>query len=666
VSGFFVYTPPISHFPAGVLIKVPLLSLDKISLAYGMHPLLNEASLVIDPGERVCLLGRNGEGKSTLLKIVSGEVTPDGGVVRLEEGSVLAVLPQTLPSDDTRTAYDVVSSAFPETGELLIKFHHLSQQADEASLDEMMKVQERLEALDGWRLDQKVTTILAQYGVDPDQTLNTLSGGWQRRVLLAKALVAEPDILMLDEPTNHLDVPAIAWLEEALAQFRGAMLFVSHDRAFIRRMATRVVELDRGQLVSFAASYDKYLELKEKALEEEDRQNALFDKRLKQEEAWIRQGIKARRTRNMGRVRALKSMREEHRQRRVRGGTANFAVEEAAKSGKLVAEARDAGFAYPDGHRVIRDMNLTVLRGDKIGLVGENGTGKTTLVRLLLGELEPTEGQIRLGTNLQVAYFDQLRGELDLERNALDNLAEGREFIDINGQSKHVRGYLQEFLFTPERARSPVSVFSGGERARLLLAKLFSKPANILVLDEPTNDLDVETLELLEEQLAEFKGTVIIISHDREFLDNVVTDVIFLNGSGDVREYVGGYTDWRRQGGRFPSETSGLKVDKQDKGGKTGGIAGKGEPAPGKNEKTPGKKPVKLSYKLKRELEELPVRIESLEQEIAGLNEMVSAPDFYAGSPEEVSATLDKLAGVEADLERVMERWMELEEQADQ
>ncbi len=389
---------------------MPLLTLEKISLSFGMHPLLDGATLMIDPGERVCLLGRNGEGKSTLLKIVSGEVVPDGGVVRLEEGSVLSVLPQSLPSDDPRTAYDVVASAFPETGAVLAEFHRLSQMADEASMDAMMKAQERIEALDGWRLDQKVTTILGQYGIDPDRTLNTLSGGWQRRVLLAKALVAEPDILLLDEPTNHLDVPAIAWLEEALAQFRGAMLFVSHDRAFIRRMATRVVELDRGQLISFAASYDRYLELKEKALEDEDRQNALFDKRLKQEETWIRQGIKARRTRNMGRVRSLKAMREEHRQRRVRGGTANFSVEEAAKSGKLVAEAQAAGFAYPDGHRVVQGMDLTIIRGDKIGLVGENGTGKTTLVRLLLGELQPTEGEIRLGTNLKVAYFDQLQG----------------------------------------------------------------------------------------------------------------------------------------------------------------------------------------------------------------------------------------------------------------
>jgi len=643
---------------------VPLLTLDAVSLAFGMQPLLDQASMTMEPGERVCLLGRNGEGKSTLLKIVTGEVVPDAGTVRLEDGAKLSVLPQNLPVNDTRTAYEAVSGAFPETGDLLAEFHQLSQNADEASLDRMMKVQERLEALDGWRLDQKVGAILAQYGIDPDQRLNTLSGGWQRRVLLARALVTEPDVLLLDEPTNHLDVPAIAWLEEALSQFRGAILFVSHDRAFIRRLATRIVELDRGHLVSFAATYDRYLDLKEKALEEEERQNALFDKRLKQEEAWIRQGIKARRTRNMGRVRALKAMREERRQRRERGGTASFSVEDAARSGKLVVEARDAGFSYPDGTPVIRDMNMTVLRGDKIGLVGENGTGKTTLVRLLLGDLKPTEGQIRLGTNLQVAYFDQLRGELDLERNALDNLSEGREFIEINGQSKHVLGYLQEFLFSPERARSPVRVFSGGERARLLLAKLFSKPANILVLDEPTNDLDVETLELLESRLVEFAGTVVVISHDREFLDNVATDTVFLDGSGKVAEFVGGYTDWRRQGGRFPSEGGNRKATKPPGNDRPAPAA---EPAPVTSGTGSAKaKPAKLSYKLKLELEQLPGQIEELESELEDLRQRISDPEFYSGPADSVSATLADLADKEARLEKIIERWMELEEQADQ
>lgn len=641
---------------------MPLLTLDAISLAFGMQPLLDQASMTMEPGERVCLLGRNGEGKSTLLKIVTGEVVPDGGIVRLEDGAKLSVLPQNLPVNDTRTAYEAVAGAFPETGDLLAEFHKLTQHAGEADLDRMMKVQERLEALDGWRLDQKVGAILAQYGIDPEQTLNTLSGGWQRRVLLARALVTEPDVLLLDEPTNHLDVPAIAWLEEALGQFRGAILFVSHDRAFIRRMATRIVELDRGHLVSFAATYDRYLDLKEKALEEEERQNALFDKRLKQEEAWIRQGIKARRTRNMGRVRALKAMREERRQRRERGGTASFSVEDAARSGKLVVEASEAGFSYPDGTPVIRDMNMTVLRGDKIGLVGENGTGKTTLVRLLLGDLKPTEGRIRLGTNLQVAYFDQLRGELDLERNALDNLSEGREFIEINGQSKHVLGYLQEFLFSPERARSPVRVFSGGERARLLLAKLFSKPANILVLDEPTNDLDVETLELLESRLVEFAGTVVVISHDREFLDNVATDTVFLDGSGKVAEFVGGYSDWRRQGGRFPSEGGTRKASKPPMNDRP---APAQEPA-SSGTGAPKAKPVKLSYKLKLELEQLPGQIEALERELEELRQRISEPEFYSGPADEVSATLAELGDREARLEKVIERWMELEEQANQ
>ncbi|WP_339800898.1 ATP-binding cassette domain-containing protein [uncultured Marinobacter sp.] len=652
---------------------MPLLTLEGISLAFGVHPLLDNASLFVEPGERVCLLGRNGEGKSTLLKIISGEVTPDAGVVRLESGATLAVLPQNLPSHDTRTAYDVVAGAFPETGELLVEFHHLAQQGDEASLDRMMKVQERLESLDGWRLDQKVSNILEQYRINPDQTLNTLSGGWQRRVLLARALVAEPDILMLDEPTNHLDVPAIAWLEDALSQFRGAIVFVSHDRAFIRRMATRVVELDRGQLVSFAASYDKYLDLKEKALEEEERQNALFDKRLKQEEAWIRQGIKARRTRNMGRVRALKAMREERRQRRERSGTASFSVEDAARSGRLVVEAKHAEFSYPDGTNVIRDLNMTIMRGDKIGLVGENGTGKTTLVRLLLGDLEATAGEIRLGTNREVAYFDQLRGELDLKRNALDNLSEGREFIEINGQQKHVLGYLQEFLFAPERARSPVSVFSGGERARLLLAKLFSKPANILVLDEPTNDLDVETLELLEERLVEFAGTVIVISHDREFLDNIATDTLFLDGSGRVREYVGGYTDWRRQGGRFPSEAS--EAGPKNRGKSAAKTAGKGAvsgvtPVVAVTETTADSsvkpaeaaKTVKLSYKLKRELELLPATMEALESRIKELNETIASPAFYEKEADELNQVLKQLSDAEAELEGAMARWVELEE----
>ncbi|PVY78016.1 ATP-binding cassette subfamily F protein uup [Tamilnaduibacter salinus] len=639
---------------------MPLLSLENLSLSFGMHALLDDANLLIDRGERVCLLGRNGEGKSTLLKMVTGEVTPDHGQVRLEDGSVVAVLPQMLPRDDQRTAYECVSDAFPETGELLAEFHQLSQKADESSLNRLMAVQERLEALDGWRLDQKVNTILAEFRIDPDQRLATLSGGWQRRVLLAQALVAEPDLLLLDEPTNHLDVPAIAWLEETLRQFAGAIFFVSHDRAFVRRIATRIVELDRGRLVSFAATYDRYLTLKEKALEEEEKQNAEFDRKLKQEESWIRQGIKARRTRNQGRVKALKEMREQRRQRREQVGKSNFQVDEADRSGKLVVDAHDARFAYEDGTPVVRDLNMTVMRGDKLGVIGENGTGKTTLVRLLLGDLEPTAGQVRLGTKRSVAYFDQLRGELDPDMNAVDNLSGGREFIEINGQRRHVLGYLQDFLFTPERARAPVSVFSGGERARLMLARLFSHPVNILVLDEPTNDLDVETLELLESQLVDFQGTVIVISHDREFLDNVVTDTVFLDGSGRVASHVGGYSDWRRQGGRFPTEIPDKPTPRSS------------EPKPeqsassGKEEKTgeSANKGKKLSYKLKRELASLPERIAELEADIEARQKAVSDPSFYERPQDEVSAELTALSEQEQALESLMERWMELEDMA--
>lgn len=645
---------------------MPLLVLENLHHAYGLQPLLDEARLVVERGERVCILGRNGEGKSTLLKAVSGELIPDAGRVRLEDGATLSVLPQMLPSDDQRSAYDVVADAFPETGALLAEFHTLSQQGDEACLDRMMKVQEQLESLDGWRLDQKINAVLVQYRVDPEQTLDTLSGGWQRRVLLAKALVAEPDILLLDEPTNHLDVPAIAWLEDTLRQFNGALLFVSHDRAFIRRIATRVVELDRGQLVSFAADYDRYLTLKEKALEEEDRQNALFDRRLKQEEAWIRQGVKARRTRNMGRVRALKAMREERQQRRERTGNANFAVEDAARSGRLVVEARSASFGYSGQNNLISDLDFTVMRGDKLGLIGENGTGKTTLVRLLLGDLEPAEGQIRLGTNRSAAYFDQLRGELDPSLSALDNLSEGREFIDINGQQKHVLGYLQDFLFSPERARTPVRVFSGGERARLMLAKLFSKPANILVLDEPTNDLDVETLELLESQLVSFQGTVIVISHDREFLDNVVTDTLFLDGSGIVATAVGGYSDWRRQGGHFPAEQpeKGGSASRKNRQSAPPGANSPASSSPSATAKATGAGKKKLSFKLKHELDQLPGRIASLEADIEALQARVADPAFYSQSTDGVNAALADLAEKEAQHQELLERWMELEDMA--
>lgn len=641
-----------------------VLSVEKVSQAYGLQPLLEDAELRIEYGERVCLLGRNGEGKSTLMRIIAGEVTPDGGVVRLAEGCNLAMLPQNLPAGSDATVIETVAGAFPETGRLLLRFAEISAQGEAADLNELERVQAGIEANDGWMLQQRIDKILLQFGLNPDQRVDELSGGWQRRVLLARALASDPDLLLLDEPTNHLDVPAIRWLEDTLASFPGALLFISHDRAFIRRMATRIVDLDRGSLTSWPGNYDRFLELKEKALEEEERNNALFDKRLAAEETWIRQGIKARRTRNMGRVRALKAMRDEHRERRNRSGTASFAVESAGQSGKLVVEAQNVDFAYPGSGTVIRDLNLLVLRGDKVGLVGENGTGKTTLLKLLLGQLEPSSGELRLGTQREVAYFDQLRSELDLEKTALDNLAEGREFIEINGQRKHVLGYLGEFLFSPQRARSPVKVFSGGERARLLIAKLFSQPANILVMDEPTNDLDVDTLELLESQLVNFAGTVVVISHDRDFLDNVVTSTLFLDGSGKVEETVGGFSDWRRQGGTFPAERAGNSSVAS--GARSAKEASKA--APVSNASASSSRPKaganKLSYNLKRELEQLPEEIAGLEARQKTLQEEIGKPEFYTGEPSHVAETLSQLSKTEAELELRISRWIELEEMA--
>lgn len=641
-----------------------VLTLDSVQLAFGMQPLLDGANLRIEHGERVALLGRNGEGKSTLLRLVTGALEPDAGVVSVPEGMRVAELPQELPEKRDLTAYQVVAQAFPETGRLLERFNELSMSAsDDDDLRQMQQVQERLEALDGWLYDQRIRTVLEQYRVNPEVRLDTLSGGWQRRVLLAKAMVTEPDLLLLDEPTNHLDVPAIQWLEGALAQFSGAVLFVSHDRAFIRSMATRIIEIDRGALASWPGNYEQYLEVKEKALADEERQRAEFDRKLAQEERWIRQGVKARRTRNQGRVKELEAMRAERKQRRERSGKAKIEVEDAGRSGKLVAEARDAGFGWEESQPLIQHLDFMLLRGDKIGVVGENGSGKTTLLKLLLGDLDPTEGEIRRGTRQEVAYFDQLRGKLDPEKTAFENLSEGRETVEVNGRSRHVMGYLQDFLFTPERARTQVRMLSGGERARLLLAKLFSQPANILVLDEPTNDLDVDTLELLEAQLVAFSGTVIVISHDREFLDHVAGSVLFLDGKGGVHETIGGFSDWRREGGRFPAEqgpTSGRNSER----GNTTGTARKSSQASAAPTSGAGSGSSKLSYKYKHELEQLPQRIRSLEGEVEALHERVSDPGFYQQDNDTVQRVLDELAQRESELESAMERWVELEEMA--
>ncbi|WMR33050.1 ATP-binding cassette domain-containing protein, partial [Metapseudomonas otitidis] len=493
-----------------------LLKFSDVSLAYGAMPLLDKVSWQIARGERVCVIGRNGTGKSSMLRLVKGEQHADDGEIWRAPALKIGELPQELPRADERTVFDVVAEGLAGVGELLAQYHHLSQNIrDEHDLERLTHVQQELEAKDGWRLQQLVDSTLSRLQLPADKTLAELSGGWRRRVLLAQALVSEPDLLLLDEPTNHLDIGAIAWLEEALSGFGGAVLFITHDRSFLQNLATRILELDRGNLIDWNGDYASFLVHKEQQLAAEETANALFDKRLAQEEVWIRQGIKARRTRNEGRVRALKAMRMERAERRERQGRATFQLETADKSGKQVIVVENVGFAHPGGELLIRDFSMVLQRGDRIGLLGANGTGKTTLLKLLLGDLQPTQGSIEVGTKLEVAYFDQLRHALEPEKTVIDNLAEGREFITVGGQNRHVLSYLGDFLFSPQRARTPVKALSGGERARLLLAKLFSKPANLLVLDEPTNDLDVETLELLEEVLLEFPGTVLMVSHDR-------------------------------------------------------------------------------------------------------------------------------------------------------
>jgi len=640
-------------------MPMTLLKLTDVSLAYGAMPLLDQVSWQIARGERVCIIGRNGTGKSSLLRLVKGDQTADDGEVWRAPGLKIGELPQELPRADERTVFDVVAEGLAGVGELLAQYHHLSQNIhNEADLDKLMHVQQDLEARDGWRLQQLVDSTLSRLQLPADKTLAELSGGWRRRVLLAQALVSEPDLLLLDEPTNHLDIGAIAWLEEALLGFQGAVLFITHDRAFLQNLATRIIELDRGHLIDWNGDYASFLVHKEQQLAAEETANALFDKRLAQEEVWIRQGIKARRTRNEGRVRALKEMRNERSERRERQGKANIQLDTAEKSGKQVMVAKNVSFAHPGGPALVRDFSLVLQRSDRIGLLGANGTGKTTLLKLLLGDLQPTSGSIEIGTRLEVAYFDQLRHQLEPEKTVIDNLAEGREFITIDGQNRHVLSYLGDFLFSPQRARTPVKALSGGERARLLLAKLFSKPANLLVLDEPTNDLDVETLELLEEVLLTFPGTVLMVSHDRAFLDNVVTSTLVFEGEGRVREYVGGYQDWLRQGGSprllgvGENKTSKAEVGaSESEVAVPAAVATAVEVAPKK----------KLSYKHQRELEAIPGQIDALEVQMAALQAEMAAPAFYQRSSVETAAVLSRLESLQRELDQLLERWAELE-----
>lgn len=639
-----------------------LLKFSDVSLAYGAMPLLDKVSWQIARGERVCVIGRNGTGKSSMLRLVKGEQHVDDGEIWRAPALKIGELPQELPRADERTVFDVVAEGLAGVGELLAQYHHLSQNIrDEHDLERLTHVQQELEAKDGWRLQQLVDSTLSRLQLPADKTLAELSGGWRRRVLLAQALVSEPDLLLLDEPTNHLDIGAIAWLEEALSGFGGAVLFITHDRSFLQNLATRILELDRGNLIDWNGDYASFLVHKEQQLAAEETANALFDKRLAQEEVWIRQGIKARRTRNEGRVRALKAMRMERAERRERQGRATFQLETADKSGKQVIVVENVGFAHPGGELLIRDFSMVLQRGDRIGLLGANGTGKTTLLKLLLGDLQPTQGSIEVGTKLEVAYFDQLRHALEPEKTVIDNLAEGREFITVGGQSRHVLSYLGDFLFSPQRARTPVKALSGGERARLLLAKLFSKPANLLVLDEPTNDLDVETLELLEEVLLEFPGTVLMVSHDRAFLDNVVTSTLVFEGEGRVREYVGGYQDWLRQGGspRLLGVGEGRSAKAEPRAESPAVAEAPAQAA----EKPGGEAPKKkLSYKLQRELEALPGQIEALEAEMEAVQQEISDPAFYQRPAEQTRAVLERFEQQQQELDRLLERWAELED----
>jgi len=624
-----------------------LQTLRNITLAFGGPPLFDGINLQIEAGDRLCLLGRNGTGKSTLLKLISGELTPESGEIQRQQGLKVAQVSQDVPLELNGSVFDVVASGMGNAAELLAEYHHVSQQlaleGSEALLTRLEELQHELESSGGWGLHQDVERVLNRLRLEAEAEFTSLSGGTKRRVLLARALVSSPDILILDEPTNHLDIDTILWLEEFLAKSVKTVLFVTHDRAFARRLANRVAELDRGRIYAFSCSYDEFVLRREALLEAEITRQALFDKKLAQEEAWVRQGIKARRTRNEGRVRALKKLREEYRQRREQQGTAKIQLQTAERSGALVAEALNASFAY-DGRSIIKDFSTTIMRGDRIGIVGPNGSGKTTLLKMLLGELLPQEGAIKLGSRREVIYFDQMRAQLDLDKSVQENVGEGNDTLIINGQPRHIIGYLQDFLFSPERARSPVSILSGGERNRLLLAKLFTKPSNVLVMDEPTNDLDVETLDLLEDLLLEYPGTLLLVSHDREFLNNVVTSTLVVAENGIVREYVGGYDDWLRQ------------------------AASENVPAPAANpvatEKTarPVKeRPRKMSFNEQRELEALPDRIAALEEEQAGLHTRLADPEFYRTAGAEVAQVNERLARLEEELETAFLRWDELE-----
>ncbi len=623
-----------------------ILSLQDVSISFGGPPLLDKINLQIEKGERVCILGRNGEGKTTLLKLIGGIIRPDNGAISIQKGNSVAGLSQDLPRNLTGTIHEVVAGGLSKVGELLEEYHrlsnNLSQNQDDSALRKITDIQEKLDRLGGWEINRQVDEIISKLALDPDASFDSLSVGYKRRTILAKALVTKPDLLLLDEPTNHLDIASITWMEEFLEKYPGTIILVTHDRMFLQKLATRIIEIDRGRILNWACGYSDFLKRRQEVLETEEIHRHQFSKKLAQEEIWIRKGIKARRTRNEGRVRALLKMREEQKGWRIKSGTSKITIQDAFTSGKLVIEASDISHGYGD-KTVIRNFSTKIIRGDRIGIIGPNGIGKSTLLKILLGEITPGNGTVKQGTRLETIYFDQLREQLDENATVEENIADGKDTVIINNAPRHVIGYLKDFLFTPERARSPVRILSGGERNRLLLARLFTRSSNLLVLDEPTNDLDMETLELLEERLLEYGGTILLVSHDRAFLNNVVTSTIVFEENGSIAEYPGGYDDWIIQ---RPVPVS------QEKQVKT--------PKPKKEHKKK-EQPRKLTFKESRELEELPSLIELLEQEQRDLYKQMSDPEFYKNSGKKITGYKSRVEEIEVELLSAYDRWEELE-----
>ena len=626
-----------------------LVRFDEVSLEFGDTPILKQANFSIGEKERVCLIGRNGAGKSSMLKLILGEYAADHGEIQKKRHLRISQLEQSLLATSGLTVREVVKQGMADQQQLLDQYHDLSKtELSEHGLKQLEDLQHQIDASGIWNIDQQVDKVITQLNLPAGRTLNELSGGWRRRVALGKALVSNPDLLLLDEPTNHLDISTIEWLEHKVRGYEGSVIFITHDRIFLQKLANRIVEIDRGKLVSWPGNFSNYLKLKEKSLQEENTKNALFDKKLAQEENWIRQGIKARRKRNEGRVRTLVAMREERAKRVKREGKARIHIETADRSGRKIIEARNIVHGF-NGQPLINKLSLRVMRGDRIGLIGNNGVGKSTLLKLLLGMLQPQEGSIKLGTNLEIAYFDQIKRDLDENKTIAQNVGEGKEYIQLDGKQRHVVGYLKNFLFTPKRAMTPVRVLSGGERNQVVLAKLFARPANLLVLDEPTNDLDVEMLEVLEERLVEYTGTLIIVTHDRNFLDNVVTSVLVFEDGSHIQEYVGGYSDWAARGKLLTEADVPDEIEES-------AVAGKSSAQGFKDSKIK-----KLSYMLQRELDALPGLIENLETEIHYLQNQIADPDFYEQPFEDTSDVLQTLSDKQNDLDAAMDRWAELE-----